>query len=62
MVNTPLSMYSEMMAIYSALASLGPARSARSLRKPCYEVPGRGGRRVTATRPRSVRRGCLRPG
>lgn len=46
MANTLLSMHSEMMAIHSALASLGLARSARSLRKPCFKLPGRGGRRL----------------
>ena len=50
--NTPLSMHSEMMAIYSVLSlsgsltSQGSTRSARFLEKPCFKLPGRGKRQL----------------
>ena len=49
-VNAPLSMHSEMMAIYSALsrssnsASKVSIHSARWLQKPCFKLSGRGKR------------------
>ena len=45
-INNPLSMHSEMMAIHSALSasgaltSSGSARSIRWLEKPCFKAPG----------------------
>ena len=50
--NTPLSMHSEMMAIYSVLSvsgtltSRGSSRRARFLEKPCFKLPGRGKRQL----------------